>query len=133
MLHVIVEVDHDEIGRPTERRIVHSSGDGRFDNTALGAVDGAAKFTAKESLQQGNIPLRSQWMFSAVTDQWNRMELLLDPQFEPAGREVDELSSWAGSTRIVTSVRLVAVVYRKSNILPPVAVEVVDLLAVEVD
>lgn len=113
-LHVVIDVDHDELGLPTKWRLSRPSGDGELDNAALAAIGDSSDWTPPESIARGRRPLRTRWVFSADAYQWSRLELILDPLFEPPGATLERTSGVGGVTTLVKTVRLVAVVYRPS-------------------
>jgi hypothetical protein len=113
-LLAVVDVLHDERGIPAEWQLVRSSGDDRFDASALEAI-GDALDAAPDGVLAFERPAEwSRWSFASTAYEWSRDELILDPQFEPPGQVLESKSGVLGLVTATREVRLVAVLYREA-------------------
>ncbi|MEM6729958.1 MAG: hypothetical protein AAF658_00290 [Myxococcota bacterium] len=106
-LSVLVEVRHAN-GHPDKRGVVLvSSGYAAFDFAALDAVQTTVELAARDSTRFPPETRVTHWLFEAEVFRYRRDELLLDPQFEPPGRIVDE--SFGAVYSMKTYVRFTAI------------------------
>jgi TonB family protein len=139
-LVAVIDITHDASGRPVDWHVNQSSGDETFDQAALESVEQTTYWPATgdgilrerapvpgqrsprgDSTFDGHdgrrslVPEWSRWAFSAQAYAWRRDELVLDPFFEPPGKEVESKSGFFGKTTMTRSVHLVAVRFRRAG------------------
>ncbi|MEO1481563.1 MAG: energy transducer TonB [Myxococcota bacterium] len=101
-LVALIEIDHTQT--PLAAKVIVSSGFRDYDRAALRAVEDFAQSPSSQ------IPIdaaATHWTFESGVYRYRRDELILDPQFEPLGRRIDETFAYVYS--LDTRIRMVAV------------------------
>lgn len=101
-LLVLIEIDHTQV--PVRATVLVSSGYADYDRAALKAVE---DYAASESAELPIDAAQTHWTFESEVYRYRRDELLLDPQFEPPGRRIDESFGYVYS--LDTRIKMVAV------------------------
>lgn len=117
-LAVVLELEHDERGKPRGWTVAESSGRREFDRMALAAIETTLDPEVSAAVALDPRVRRSRWEFRAAALRWGRLERVLDPQFEPPGKKLDHESGILGDTTMVREVRLVAVLYERARTQP---------------
>ncbi len=106
-LLVLIEIDHTR--DPISASVLVSSGYDDYDRAALEAVE---DYAVSESAQLPIDAAATHWTFESEVYRYRRDELLLDPQFEPPGRRIDESFGYVYS--LDTRIRMVAIAERET-------------------
>lgn len=107
-LVVIVEIDHTT--EPISARVIVSSGFRDYDRAAVRAVEEYARSPSAE------VPIdadATHWTFESEVYRYSRGDLLLDPQFEPLGRRIEETFAYVYS--MATRIRMVGLAAKSAT------------------